>query len=189
MRSFTIPLTLGDKDGEVLLEYTKPWSCPICIHIHTDNGTIDCPCCCCLPKLHTKLPNGTFLGSSEYYCDMFCFVPKFRVRDQNGTPVYRISPDTCCGNCCVLPQCGGAGSKCLYIPFYIRDHSTSQKLDGAMPGTRAEIRKVWSGFKKECCTTADNFQVVFPQGSTPEMRANLLGANLLIDFTFFEQHN
>eukprot|EP00960_Hanusia_phi_P068321 766813-Hanusia_phi.AAC.7 len=160
MRSFRMPLTLGDKaGGQQVLEYTKPWSLPICIHIKTDGGSIDCPCCCCLPKLHTKLPNGTPLGSTEYYCDLFCFVPKFRVRDGTGAPVYRISPDTCCCNCCISCGCGGKGSKCFYIPFYIRDHSTNEKLNGALPGTQAEIRKVWSGFKKECCTTADNFQV------------------------------
>eukprot|EP00960_Hanusia_phi_P037529 753002-Hanusia_phi.AAC.1 len=160
MRSFRIPLRLGDKDGQEIIEYTKPWSFPICFRIRTDNGNLDIPCCCFLPKLETKLPDGTFLGSTEYYWDMYCFVPKFRVRDRAGTPVYRIAPDTCCGNCCVLCGGGGAGSKCLFIPFYIRDHDTSMKLQGALPGTQAEIRKVWSGFKKELCTTADNFQVL-----------------------------
>jgi len=52
----------------------------------------------------------------------------------------------------------------------------------------AQINKVWSGFKKECCSDADNFQVVFPATADNDTKANLLGANILIDFTFFETH-
>ena len=61
-------------------------------------------------------------------------------------------------------------------------------MAGALGGD-AHISKVWSGFKKECCSDADNFQVVFPAEADTLDRANLLGATVLLDFSFFETQN
>ena len=89
------------------------------------------------------------------------------------------------------------------------------RLGGALGGD-AHISKVWSGFKKECCTDADNFQATLPLALAPDCaqlactftlrgvltsqvvfpaqadtldRANLLGATVLLDFSFFETQN
>ena len=52
----------------------------------------------------------------------------------------------------------------MYTPFFIRDPLSGARLGGALGGD-AHISKVWSGFKKECCTDADNFQATFPSPS------------------------
>ena len=57
------------------------------------------------------------------------------------------------------------------------------------PESRPGTTQVWSGFKKECCSDADNFQVVFPAQADTLDRANLLGATVLLDFAFFETQN
>lgn len=49
-----------------------------------------------------------------------------------------------------------------------------------------QIRKVWAGLKKECCSTADHFVLVFPPGIDAKRKAGLLGMTFLIDFTVFE---
>ena len=89
-----------------------------------------------------------------------------------------------------MPRCGGPGSRCLYIPFKIRDFETQEVLPSAVAGSdgdaSAQIVKVWSGMKKECCSDADNFQVLFPRGIDSNMKANLVGLNVLIDFVWFE---
>mmetsp|Transcript_9185 Transcript_9185/g.22959 ORF Transcript_9185/g.22959 Transcript_9185/m.22959 type:complete len:83 (+) Transcript_9185:433-681(+) len=78
----------------------------------------------------------------------------------------------------------------IYIPFYIRDPETMEAVVSAvrdgMGENKAQIKKVWSGLKKECCTDADNFQVLFPANSDVATRASLMGSNILIDFAFFE---
>ena len=50
----------------------------------------------------------------------------------------------------------------------------------------AQINKVWSGFKKEMCSDADNFQVIFPAGVDAKTKATLVGANVALDFVWFE---
>ena len=146
--------------------------------------------CCKLPEVQTYDNENNLLGSSEYRCDMFLFVPKFVVKDGAGKPIYLARPDSCCGGCCIMPRCGGAGSRMIYLPFKIRDFETQEPLPSAVAGAdgdaTAQIVKVWSGMKKECCSDADNFQVLFPRGIDNNMKANLVGLNVLIDFVWFE---
>ena len=59
-------------------------------------------------------------------------------------------------------------------------------MAGSDGDATAQIVKVWSGMKKECCSDADNFQVLFPRGIDSNMKANLVGLNVLIDFVWFE---
>ena len=73
-----------------------------------------------------------------------------------------------------------------YIPFFIREPTTGEYMPGAAGGGHAHISKVWGGLKKECCSDADNFQVVFPTTADTVDRANLLGATVLLDFSYFE---
>lgn len=48
------------------------------------------------------------------------------------------------------------------------------------------IVKKWTGVTKEALTDADTFGLTFPGGCTPQLKAVLLGAVLLIDFVHFE---
>ena len=79
----------------------------------------------------------------------------------------------------------------MYVPFIIRDPSGEPLPAGDSIGGEktARINKVWSGLAKECCSDADNFQVLFPKEATTVDKANLIGANILIDFTFFESQS
>eukprot|EP00961_Rhodomonas_salina_P062380 837156-Rhodomonas_salina.1 len=77
-----------------------------------ENGQIRCPCCCNLPYLETKGPDGRVWGRTEYLCclaDGNMCISKFMVNDGQGKPVYAIRPDTCFGGCCPQCKCGGRG--------------------------------------------------------------------------------
>jgi len=190
-RPFSMNFSVPDADGPTLLTFNKGWSNPIMcfVPLGADKDPLTLPCCCCLPNLETVSADGALLGATKYLCDMYLCVPKFGVYDATGTQKYLLRPDTCCG-CCVKVNCapwGGVGppSRALYVPFLIRDLETGEPL-ASPDGGAAFVAKVWSGLKKECCTDADNFHVVFPAAADVPDRANLLGATVLIDFTWFE---
>lgn len=178
----------GGPGGQKVLYYDKPLSCPAFIVVQTENGgSMDCPCCCFLPNLTPMSPQGQALNSqSLYHCDAHCFVPKFTYHE-NGQQVYMVKPETCCGGCCVACDCC-SGKGLVYIPFYFHDEK-DEVIGGQYndPNT-PQIRKVWAGLVKECCSTADTFAVVFPQGSSAARKAGLLGLTFLIDFVYFEGH-
>merc|ERR1740129_174284 len=115
---------------------------------------------------------------------MCLYVPKFKYSEE-GKPVYILKPETCCGGCCIACSCC-SGKGCVYIPFYFHDPETMVVL-GGYNDDAPQIRKVWAGFKKECCSTADTFVVKCPQGIDAKRKAGLLGMTFLIDFTWFER--
>lgn len=186
-RAMDMVVSEGDgPGGNQVLHFVKPTGCPVSLNLQTENGTIVCPCCCALPEMTTTNAMGIEMGSkSEYICDQNCFVPKLRY-SEGGQPIYLVRPETECGGCCIAVDCGGKG--CLYIPFYFHDPATDQVVGGGYndPGT-PQIRKVWAGLAKECCTTADTFAVQFPPGITPERKAGLLGMTFLVDLSVFEK--
>lgn len=184
-RSMTINVSAGgDKGGELIVKYKKPCGCPVCISIPSENGSIDIPCCFMLPEMSAVTPTEQVLGISKYLCDMFLLVPKFGYFESNEM-VYYVAPETCCGGCCVACKCG---TKAVYIPFLIRDPKTKEPIGDPKADDCPAIQKLWSGMKKECCSDADNFAIMFPKGITPERKAGLLGMNFLIDAVYFETH-
>ena len=179
----------GDPGGAPVVYYDKPLSCPAFFQIQSENGSADCPCCCCLPSLTPVTPEGQPLGNeSRYHCDACLFVPKFTYHEGGDDALYLLKPETCCGGACVACDCC-SGKGLVYIPFYFHDPKSEEIIGGKYddPNT-PQIRKVWAGFKKECCSTADTFAVIFPPGSSPARKAGLLGMTFLIDFVFFEGH-
>jgi len=184
-RAMTINVTTGgDKGGELIVKYTKPCGCPVCITIPTGKGDVDCPCCFMLPELTAVTPTEQVLGTSKYLCDAFLLVPKFGYFEENQM-VYYVAPETCCGGCCMMCKCG---TKAIYVPFLIRNPETKEPLADPKAQDCPSIQKLWSGMKKECCSDADNFAIKFPKGITPERKAGLLGMNFLIDAVYFETH-
>lgn len=147
----------------------------------TDNGPIRCPCCCCLPYMDTLDKNGQMIGKTKYICDMCLCVPKFMVEDANGQAWYRIRSDTCCCGMCVRCKCGEEKGKCCHVPFYIRDPHTHEPIEDA------QIVDLWAGFKHECCTRKNVYGIKFPSNATPQQKATLIGAALLLDITIVEQ--
>merc|ERR1712070_682814 len=117
------------------------------------------------------------MGTSRYICDMCLFVPKYHVEDSSGTVQYYVRPDTCiCGMCVACKCSGGKGAKCFRIPFYIRDPQTKAKLDAPASNMgKAEMVDLWAGWKAECCTRRDLYELKFPKDATPELKMTLLG--------------
>lgn len=188
-RPFNMQVSEGaEKGGQGIVNFVKPCSFPLYFSIPTKDGSIDCPCCCLLPKVDTTLPAGAPLGnSSRYICDINLFVPKLEY-SEGGAPVYILKPETCCGGCCIACNCcSGKGS--IYIPFYFHDPSSGNLIGGAKYDDEKvpQIRKLWAGLKKECCSTADTFAVMFPEGISANRKAGLLGLTFLLDFTVFER--
>jgi len=175
--------TGGGPGGQPVVEYRKPFGCPVMFTIHTDSGQVDCPCCCMLPEVTAFNPEGAELNKTKYLCDINLYVPKF-MYSEGGQDIYKIRPETCCGGCCIVCSCGKGGG--CAVPFYFWDPITGEKIQGAAEDQEPQITKVWAGLKKECCSTADNFAVFFPAGSSPERKAGILGSTMLVDFVFFE---
>lgn len=176
----------GEPGGPPVGSFLKPCGLPLNVNVPiNDKGdTCPVPCCCMLPKVDTKGPGGEDLGSeSRYIQDINLCVPKLQYSEK-GQIVYVMKPETCCGGCCVSCGCGGKG--CIYIPFYFLDPNTGEPM-GGYTEQAPQIRKVWSGWKKECCSTADNFAIRFPQGIENNRKFGLLGMTMLIDFTVFER--
>lgn len=174
--------------GNEIVHYVKPCGCPLQFTIPTENGNIDCPCCCFLPKVDMYNTTGEPMQStSAYVCDANLCVPKLKY-SEHGNDVYVLRPETCCGGCCIACDCGGKG--CTHIPFYFHDPTTMAPVGGSYDSNKTpQIRKVWGGLKRECCTTADTFAVLFPPGIDDKRKAGLLGLTFLLDFTVFERQN
>lgn len=200
--------------GPRVLEFRKQFSFPLCCNFPSQYigyaGKIPCvslaiggeidvpgpipfPCCCLLPTIETVDNDGNKLGETRYLCDRNLWVPKFGIFDGDGAFKYLLKPDTCCGGCCIYFKLCGASkrkSRMAYIPFSIRTPAGEKIPAAAQFGEDpddafAQINKVWSGLKKECCSDADNFQVIFPAGVDAKTKT-LVGANVALDFVWFE---
>lgn len=172
--------------GQPIVNYKKDCGMPLNMTIPLgENGDVTCPCCCMLPAVEMTTPDGSPLQSkSQYICDINLFVPKLAYEEPIGTPVYMVKPETCCGGCCLKCNCKGKGS--LFVPFYFHDPQTGEPIVPYGPDA-PQIRKVWAGWKKECCSTADTYAMKFPDGIDSKRKAGLLGMAFLIDFTVFEK--
>jgi len=172
--------------GMPIVNYKKACGCPLNFNVPVgDTDTVPVPCCCMLPAVEMTGPNDSPLGAvSKYLCDINLCVPKLSYEEPPGNPVYTVKPQTCCGGCCMSCNCSGKG--CLVIPFYFHDPQTGEPLHPGYQDDAPQIRKVWAGFKKECCSSADTFAVKFPDGIDAKRKAGLLGMTFLIDFTVFE---
>lgn len=172
--------------GQRLMNFKKDCGCPLtCFVPLGEDGGVDVPCCCMLPALKMHDNSGQETGVvSKYICDLNLWVPKLQYEEQ-GQPVYMVKPETCCGGCCIKCSCGGKG--CLVVPFYFHDPQSGLPISPGYEPNAPQIRKVWAGLKKECCSTADTYAIKFPEGIDSRRKAGLLGMAFLIDFTVFEK--
>jgi len=130
-----------------------------CIGCDDKGNAIMVPCCCHLPYLRSHDHTGQVLGTTQFICDEFCFVPKFFIKDKDNQNKFLLRQETCCCGCIPMFKCGGKGGKCCSIPFYIRDPNTGKKLQGMNPGggegdNIAEVTHLWSG-AKTCCEVSE----------------------------------
>jgi hypothetical protein len=166
----------GDAGGAPIVQYKKPFGCPVYI----GQGV---PCCCFLPELTTILPDGTEHSKSKYLCSI-C-VPKLSYQEPPGEDLYILHPPTCCGGICIQPQCG---RRCCSIPFYFFDPTTGKQVyANENIDKSAQIRQVRNGLKKECFSSATSFAIKFPEDADAKRKAGILGLTFLLDFTLFER--
>ena len=116
-----------------------------------------------------RLYDGTILGSIRHIvpccrpCDQ-----AFGVFDQNSSKIFRITV-----NCC---KCRNREKSHEFDVFDV--HSEKHV---------AQIRKEWAGYLQEICTDADTFGVEFLIDLDAKMKAVIIGAVFLIDFTYYER--
>ena len=75
------------------------------------------------------------------------------------------------------------------VPFKLRDPTTLEPVLGAgEAGSSADsqLTLLWAGIKKACCMR-QNYALKFPAGIDAAMKATIVGAAMLVDFTFFEE--
>jgi hypothetical protein len=184
-RAMEIPVTAGgEPGGATVMTLKKDQSC--CVIIPTPVGAMP-NCGFCLPQvsLHKGGSENSF-AEVKYHCDINIAVPKFKYFE-NGEYKYYVAPPSCCGGCCIDPECGSRGCN-LIVPFYFHTATGIERITNGATEKKdyPQIAKVFGPLKKECCTTADYFMVRFPEGITDETKAGILGTSLFIDFLFFE---
>ncbi|TNN21185.1 Phospholipid scramblase 2 [Schistosoma japonicum] len=148
---------VNDNNAEVI-RVTRPYRC-------------DChPCCsfldCCQEELEVQSPVGNTIGFVKRVfssCNL-----DYHIRDRNGNTVLQLRGPICC-----FCECWG-----LDIVFKVTSADGSEEI--------GEITRSWSGIVKELFTDADNFSISFPLDLDVKIKAILLGAVFLIDFSYFE---
>lgn len=186
-RATTYSVKSTDPDDQrILIKHEKKQTCPINFLLgYGDQGQpIRCPCCCFLPYLDTyDAITNQKLGSSKVICNckpLCC--PKFAVHDADDKPKYLLRPDLCWCDQCYDVKCG-KGAKCCYIPFYIRDYVTEDKLGDE----DVAIVDLFIGLEHELCTKKNLYAIKFPESASDADKATLMGAVLVYDITLNEQ--
>lgn len=121
---------------------------------------------------HNDLPLG------RIYMPCSCCDPKFELFNNKEELKYKIRADCCqCGFFCKA-GCG----KCGEVLFTVHN---AKKEDCNVENRDGSIKKCNAGLQ-ELISDADNFEVIFPQDATPEEKLMLIGATLMLDYSFFE---
>jgi len=161
----TMTLHMTDMRGVKVLTMHRPWALN----------------CCCLElgnmcgKSHMEFYGGADIdeaqkiGSIGMPCCGGGFVPTFNILDRNGDTRAAVKGPCCC----VSDLCGAKFSV--------------HGADGAPVG---EVKKLgvksFKGAAKELGTDADNFELSFPVDTDVNVKALMIGALLMLDYTFFE---
>lgn len=177
----------SNAEGPVLMTHDKEMTCSHCPAIFWSDGgeILRCPCCCCLPYLTTRSPDGQVLGTTKYVCDRWLFVPKFDVFDANDQHIYRIRSETCCLGCCVRCRRGGRRGGGFRVP-----HSIREPFEPFNQIADADITDLWAGFVRQACTKQETLGVKFPPVREDQdrfaVKATLVGATLLLNTLLYD---
>lgn len=163
-RAFEMNIT--DATGRAVLRMMRPFKCPIVC------GLV--PCCAyypCPQECTIATAEGFTLGIIRQSTRCFSCANYVDILDANENLMFVLSgyffqfgPNCCCRE---------------YI-FEI--------LTPDLQPTGGKITNVFPGCNcRAMCTRSDNLEVLFPQGSTPEQRAAIVGSALFCDYLFFEK--
>jgi hypothetical protein len=107
-----------------------------------------------------------------------CCDPLFQVYDKNNQIKWKIHTECCqCGIMC-RNDCG----KCqeVIFPIYSGDKTLFNPNN-----SEGYVKKCFNGMK-EMISDADTFVLEFPVKATPEERLMLIGAVLMVDYSYYE---
>lgn len=110
-----------------------------------------------------------------------CLDPIWEIYSSDDKQKYVIQPDYC--------QCGIWGrmccGKCSETTFRIFTTSKYAQNSGSENADGTIIRKL-GGLAQTVLTDADNFEINFPKGASTYDKMMIIGATLMIDYTYFE---
>mmetsp|Transcript_41421 Transcript_41421/g.46255 ORF Transcript_41421/g.46255 Transcript_41421/m.46255 type:complete len:279 (+) Transcript_41421:21-857(+) len=158
-------------DPEEFLEVNRPFRC--CLG----------PCKCCCNQETTIFSGDDHLGDIRE--SFWCFVPQFKVYDDDMEEVYVIRPPTCCNGMCI--DCTGSDGNpvcphgCCMVPCDIYPRSDLKGVDRI--GRMAKIPKETF---RETFNETNYYKIEFPDEATTNEKGLLLGSSILINALYFE---
>lgn len=157
--------------------------------VHPELLTIHVPCpsliCCMMEASFTS--GGQALGSAKEIPCSSC-VPSFRVYDSSGEPLYLLRPPTCCCGQCMNCCSQADGNACCKPSFQVSP--TGQPHAGGPRIFGDAIGKIYQEPKSGVSAVYGpldplDVQVIFPNSSTPEQKAMLVGTGIFLNYLFF----
>ncbi|RWR99957.1 phospholipid scramblase 1-like isoform X5, partial [Dinothrombium tinctorium] len=147
-------------------------------------GCDECCNCCNGVKLMEVRIGGQLIAFIKIPCDCCkpCWPFQLTIENPVGQELFRLGRACCDCSCGCMPCCFLCNCRCspccqdIILPI----------LDSVGTTELGSIRKKWSNLFQECCTDADHFQVIFPYGISPELKAVFIAAAILWDFMYFE---
>jgi hypothetical protein len=178
LRPFYMPFEMDDPGKALVMNLVRPLRCPIY--------------CLCRPVVYVTDDQNRVMGQVTNpfrLCDRTLQItnPSPDAADLEGNPLQMapgIAADerihySIVGDCCQMgfffPLC----AERILFNIYEGDVSEGQPV--------GQIAREFPGCDKQMLTDADNFSVVFPPNATPAQKATILGAVILLDFTYFEK--
>lgn len=171
-RAFKMNVFTGNStDGAVLMNFDRPFKCPVI--------------CCCMVPWPQEITTYAGAGESakigmvkqDWRCiPAVCGKTYFKVYDATDQPKYVVEHDVCCNANCFAPSC-----ICKVRKLDIKDAADETRVVGS-------IENIFPGctFRSLCCgNLIDNYRLTFPTDASPEDKANLLAALMLVDFMLF----
>jgi hypothetical protein len=169
-RAFTMRTHLGSSDDQPeVLRYKRPFKCPLV-------------CCCLMPwpqEIETINPatNQTIGRTVQDWRCMSALCGRFywRVSDSTGATSHVLEQNVCCNENMFAPSCC-----CKIHKLDIKDPSEQHVIgtvENIFPG--CTLRTLL------CGRMIDNYRLTFPTNASPEDKANLMGALILVDYMIF----
>jgi len=170
-REFKMNVHAGNSEhGAVLMNFDRPFKCPII--------------CCCMVPFPQEITTYAGAGDSakigmvkqDWRCpSAVCGKTYWKVYDATDSPKYVIEHDVCCNANCLAPSCC-----CKTRRLDIKDATEANvvgSLENIFPGCTCRTL---------CCgNLIDNYRLTFPTDASPEDKANLLAALMLVDYMLF----
>lgn len=177
-RPFTTQVKTEEDDAEII-RVDRP--CAVCV--------LPLKCCDGCKQVQTISSGGDKLGSVKE--EFFCCVPRFTIYDDKDEPMYLLHQPTCVGGMCVYCCAEGnpCGKGCCKAGFHVFPMEQKGNTDGTDAKRIGRILKKPRGVLTEIFTDSVVMDIEFPEDSTSEQKAVLMGTALFINANFFEGNN